>query len=206
MIVNPGLGYTVGETVSIGGSSVGGFDLAQGAVKTLSGVTTFTTIPAASNGVYLSVAGVSTVGTGISFNVYRDSGGGIGTVTATNTGLAYANGGTVTISGNVIGGTTPTDDATMTISELRDDKVVLEISQSNSRVVIDGVDDWYNSQTLGLDNSTIYWSTLAPKPGTSAYAAERGGENDEMHVVVVDDDGSVTGVRGNILEKHLFFV
>ena len=43
LIVNPGLGYTVGETVSIGGSSVGGFDLAQGAVKILSGVTTFTT-------------------------------------------------------------------------------------------------------------------------------------------------------------------
>ena len=24
-----------------------------------------------------------------------------------------------------------------------------------------------------------------------------------MHIVVVDDDGSVTGVRGNILEKHV---
>ena len=86
------------KTSSIGGSSVGGFDLAQGAVKTLSGVTTFTTIPAASNGTYLSVAGVSTVGTGLSFNVYRDSGGGIGTVTATNTGLNYAVGTVVTLS------------------------------------------------------------------------------------------------------------
>ncbi len=204
VIVNPGLGYTVGETVSIGGSSVGGFDLAQGAVKTLSGVTTFTTIPAASNGTYLSVAGVSTVGTGLSFNVYRDSGGGIGTVTATNTGLNYTVGTVVTLSGNSIGGTSPTDDATLNVTELRDDKVVLTISQSNSRVVIDGIDDWYEGQTLGLENSTILWRTIAPKPGTSAYVNERGGENDEMHVVVVDDSGSLTGVRGNILEKHLF--
>ena len=202
VIANPGLGYTVGETVSIGGSSVGGFDLAQGAIKTI-GLTTSSTVPAASNGVYLSVAGVSTVGSGISFNVYRDGSGGIGTVTATNAGLAYANGGTVTIPGNVIGGVTPGDDATMTISALRDDKIVLEITEANSRVEIAATKDWYSNQTLGLDNTQIFWSTLAPKPGTSAYAAERNAINDEMHIVVVDDDGSVTGVRGNILEKHV---
>ena len=202
VIANPGLGYTVGETVSIGGSSVGGFDLAQGAIKTI-GLTTSSTVPAASNGVYLSVAGVSTVGSGISFNVYRNGSGGIGTVTATNAGLAYANGGTVTIPGNVIGGVTPGDDATMTISALRDDKIVLEITEANSRVEIAATKDWYSNQTLGLDNTQIFWSTLAPKPGTSAYAAERNAINDEMHIVVVDDDGSVTGVRGNILEKHV---
>ena len=202
VIANPGLGYTVGETVSIGGSSVGGFDLAQGAIKTI-GLTTSSTVPAASNGVYLSVAGISTVGSGISFNVYRNGSGGIGTVTATNAGLAYANGGTVTIPGNVIGGVTPGDDATMTISALRDDKIVLEITEANSRVEIAATKDWYSNQTLGLDNTQIFWSTLAPKPGTSAYAAERNAINDELHIVVVDDDGSVTGVRGNILEKHV---
>ncbi len=63
------------------------------------------------------------------------------------------------------------------------------------------VDDWYSKQTLGLTNSVVLWESLAPKPGTSAYAAERGGYNDEIHVVVVDDTGSVTGVAGNILEK-----
>jgi len=203
-IVNAGIGYTVGDTVSIGGSAVGGFDLNQGAIAATSGITTFTTIPSASNGVYLSVAGVSTVGSGISFNLYRDSGGGIGTVTAVNTGLAYELNEVITIEGASIGGTTPTDNATLTVSELRDDKVVLSITSSNSRLLIDGVDDWYNSQTLKLDNSVIYWRTIAPKPGTSGFVEERSGENDEMHVVVVDDSGKLTGVRGNILEKHLF--
>jgi hypothetical protein len=140
----------------------------------------------------------------VSFNVYRNSSGGIGTVTMVNPGLGYGSNTVVTIPGASIGGVTPGDNATLTITSLRDDKVVLTVTNSNSRVVIAGVDDWYDSQTLGLSNSTIYWRTVAPKPGTSNYVSERGGENDEMHVIVVDDDGTLTGVKGNILEKHLF--
>ena len=63
--------------------------------------------------------------------------------------------------------------------------------------------DWYNQQTLGLTNSTVYWNAIAPKPGTSTYANARSAKNDEIHVVVVDDTGSVTGIAGNILEKHI---
>ena len=63
--------------------------------------------------------------------------------------------------------------------------------------------DWYDQQTLGLTNSTIYWKTLAPKPGTSVYVDDRQGHNDQLHIVVVDDTGDVTGVKGNILEKHV---
>jgi hypothetical protein len=63
--------------------------------------------------------------------------------------------------------------------------------------------DWYNQQTLGLINSTVYWNAIAPKPGTSTYANARSAKNDEIHVVVVDDTGSVTGIAGNILEKHI---
>lgn len=63
------------------------------------------------------------------------------------------------------------------------------------------VSDWYDLQTLGLENSTIFWRSIAPRPSTSQYASERNSKNDEMHVVVVDDSGSVSGVSGNILEK-----
>lgn len=62
--------------------------------------------------------------------------------------------------------------------------------------------DWYSQQTLGLTNSTVYWESIAPKPGTSSYASERSGYNDEVHVVVVDDTGAITGTSGNILEKY----
>ena len=63
--------------------------------------------------------------------------------------------------------------------------------------------DWYDQQTLGLTNSTVYWKSLAPRPVTSNYTSLRNGENDGIHVVVVDDTGSVTGIQGNILEKFL---
>jgi hypothetical protein len=71
------------------------------------------------------------------------------------------------------------------------------LTKSNNTVI-----DWYEQQTLGLTNSVIYWKSIAPKPGTSQYCAERGGRNDEIHVVVVDDAGSISGVSGNILEKY----
>lgn len=63
--------------------------------------------------------------------------------------------------------------------------------------------DWYDQQVLGLKNSNIHWKNIAPKPGTSQYASERSSKYDELHVVVVDDTGSVTGISGNILEKFI---
>ena len=63
--------------------------------------------------------------------------------------------------------------------------------------------DWYEVQTLGLENTNIFWKSLAPKPGTSQYSAERNSKNDEIHIVIVDDIGSVTGISGNIVEKFL---
>ncbi len=64
-------------------------------------------------------------------------------------------------------------------------------------------EDWYDAQTLGLTNSTLYWKTIAPKPIDSNYANTRSSRNDTMHIVVVDDDGDITGIRGSIIERHL---
>jgi hypothetical protein len=63
--------------------------------------------------------------------------------------------------------------------------------------------DWYDQQRLNLTNTTIFWKSIAPKPGTSQYAIERNSKSDEIHVVVIDDTGSVTGIQGNLLEKHI---
>jgi hypothetical protein len=72
----------------------------------------------------------------------------------------------------------------------------------NETTTISAPLDWYDQQTLGLENSTVYWKNIAPKPVTSLYASERNAKNDELNVVVVDDKGSVTGIVGNILEKY----
>ena len=72
--------------------------------------------------------------------------------------------------------------------------------------------DWFDQQELSLSSSTVggavttstvKWNTLADRPSTSSYAAARGGRFDEVHVVVVDGEGKITGNAGTILEKHL---
>ena len=72
-----------------------------------------------------------------------------------------------------------------------------ETNQLNSK-------DWYDNQKLGISNSEIFWKSIASKPGTSQYAADRSGKNDQIHVVVVDDTGGISGTASNILEKHTF--
>ena len=62
--------------------------------------------------------------------------------------------------------------------------------------------DWYDQQTLGLTNSTLFWKSIAPRPISSNYVTSRNGKNDGIHVAVVDDDGSITGIKGNLLESH----
>ena len=63
--------------------------------------------------------------------------------------------------------------------------------------------DWYGEQTLGLTNSVIFWKTIAPKPVSNNYSLQRNSRNDGLHVVVVDDTGSITGIQGNLLEKFI---
>ena len=63
--------------------------------------------------------------------------------------------------------------------------------------------DWYDQQTLGLTNATTYWKSLAPRPVSNVYVTDRQGKNDGIHVAVVDDDGTITGIKGNIIEKHV---
>jgi len=63
--------------------------------------------------------------------------------------------------------------------------------------------DWFDQQKITLSNSTINWNSIAERPGTSSYAASRSSRHDEVHVVVIDDKGTVTGNAGTVLEKHL---
>ena len=63
--------------------------------------------------------------------------------------------------------------------------------------------DWFDQQSITLTGSTVAWNTLVDRPGTSAYAADRNSRFDEVHVVVIDDAGLVSGNAGTILEKHL---
>jgi hypothetical protein len=45
-----------------------------------------------------------------------------------------------------------------------------------------------------------YKSSFDRAPGTSAFVSARGGENDEIHVLVLDSGGGITGTPGTVLE------
>ena len=61
--------------------------------------------------------------------------------------------------------------------------------------------DWYDSQTAF---GNVPWNSISPRPGTSPYVAERGGANDEMHIVVYDSTGAITGKPNTLLEKFTY--
>jgi phage tail sheath protein FI len=47
-----------------------------------------------------------------------------------------------------------------------------------------------------------YSSQFTGTPGTSSFTTAQGGSNDELHVIVVDEDGKITGTQGTVLEKY----
>ena len=60
---------------------------------------------------------------------------------------------------------------------------------------------WYDEQTVfaGLN-----WSSIGPRPGTSPFVSARGGSKDEIHVVVYDGTGDISGVPNTVLEKFTY--
>ena len=64
--------------------------------------------------------------------------------------------------------------------------------------------DWYDQQTLTLSESTtVNWNSVAERPSTTSFGAQRGARFDEVHIVVIDGDGSITGNSGSLLERHI---
>lgn len=49
-----------------------------------------------------------------------------------------------------------------------------------------------------------YASNFTDTPGTSTYVSNAGGVRDELHVIVIDEDGLISGTQGTVLEKYAF--
>lgn len=77
--------------------------------------------------------------------------------------------------------------------------------------------DWFGKYPGALGNSLkvsladansfsswTYASNFDSAPGTSTYAASVGGSNDELHVIVIDEDGLFTGTANSVLETYPF--
>ena len=64
----------------------------------------------------------------------------------------------------------------------------------------------YSGWSITLTNgSTVNaQAQFQSAPGTSAYVSSQAGANDEVHILVVDEDGRFSGTKGTILEKFAF--
>ena len=60
------------------------------------------------------------------------------------------------------------------------------------------------STTLTNFDSWTYSNRFTGPVGTSSYSNARGSSNDEIHVVVIDEDGLISGTPGTVLEVYPF--
>jgi hypothetical protein len=199
VISNGGFNYEVGDQLLIPGSSIGG----GGNIETITGTGTIVGTAAT----YVGLAGTTSgSGVGAEFTIERNGSGSIVLFAVETPGIRYQVGNIITILGSSVGGVDGIDNIILTVNGVGDgDSILVTINQvaSPTDLSVASISDWYNQQTLNLQNSTIFWRSIAEKPKTTDYSLQRNGKNDALHIVLVDDSGSVTGIQGNILEKHL---
>lgn len=126
-------------------------------------------------------------GNPVSFDPPQYEGGAV-TVTLLTAGDGYAIGDTIVLSGASTGGGS---DITATVATILDDETG-----------VSAVRDWYTN-TL-IDETGLTLSAIGPRPGTSQFAADRGISNDELHVVVIDTTGAITGAANTIVERFTY--
>ena len=129
-------------------------------------------------------------GTGLRLNVTIDVNGAVTAVTIVQGGVDYVAGETVTVAAAGLG-TGATNDLTVTLDTV-----------TNDNIAISNVKDWYTNTTIG--STGLKLSAIGPRPGTSAFAADRGVSYDEVHIAVIDTTGAVSGAANTILERKTF--
>ena len=84
----------------------------------------------------------------------------------------------------------------------RQEMVVAEVNSDTSITLVNKIE-------TELDDATLvarweYADTIGLAPSTSDAVKAAGGSGDELHVVVVDADGKISGSAGTILERYSF--
>ena len=213
-VTNGGTGYT-SATVTISAPDVAGGTQAVGTAVIDAGVITGITIATAGTG-YTELPTVSISGDGTS--------AALGAVTLTTVGIAsfdvvqvgtgYTSAPSITVAAPV-SGTTAVGTASIATGGL---KIMNQEDYENSYDAGEGVVGEFaakypgslgNSLKVSMADAAIFaaWEYRAQfdaAPGTSTYAASVGGSADELHIVVIDEDGAITGAAGTIIEKFAF--
>jgi len=212
-----GTGYTAGTAVATTNGSGSGLtvDVAVGA-----GVPSAITLTSGGSA-YATGANIATTGgggTGLTVDVVV-AGGVVQTVAINTAGTGYTVGATVTIVGGGSNATFTVDAATGAVTAvtinaggtgyLVGDTVTVAgggadatfdiASVTDTQIAISSVSDWYTNTEIA--GTGLKLSAIGPRPGTSAFAADRSVSGDEVHVAVIDTTGDVSGASSTIVER-----
>ena len=214
-VSNGGTGYSVAPTVSISAPNLVGGTQAVATATVSGGAVTAINITTAGTG-YTSAPTVTItgVGTGATIGAVTIGSQTITSVVITNAGSGYSSSPTVTFTGG--GGTGAS--ATATVSTGAGIKINNLQDYLNSYVNGAGLVGEFaakypgalgNSLKVSMADSASFaaWAYKAEfdgAPGTSDFAAASGASNDELHVIIIDEDGAWTGVQNSILEKFAY--
>lgn len=220
-------GGVTGVTVSAGGSGYSAANISFTPPQTQGGTTatgTVTLSGGAVTGIVITNAGsgytsaptanLTGNGSGATIGTVSISASAIAAIFITNAGSGYTAAPTVTIAAPGSGNTAT---ATATIATAG-----VKINNSNDYLAnfVNGAGvfgEWAARYPGALGNSLLvsmadsatfanwaYRSFFDAAPSTSTYAAQVNGSNDEVHVIVIDEDGLWSGTPGTVLEKYSF--
>jgi len=80
--------------------------------------------------------------------------------------------------------------------------IVEDAGEADADLTVTAVADWYINTSI--PNTGLNLSAIGPRPGTSQYATNKGITNDELHVVVIDTTGAISGAPNTIVEKFTY--
>ena len=111
-----------------------------------------------------------------------------------NSGTASANAETVNIkAGDILKvGNTLTGSVHLEVSSVSDNTVNFTTKYTGVNAI------------TGLSATKLwkYHDLVSGAPGTSDFVSNKGGTSDELHLVVLDEDGDITGTKGQVLEVY----
>jgi hypothetical protein len=90
--------------------------------------------------------------------------------------------------------------------QLGPDKEIYKVSTVDVGGLSVILTDEYSGNTVNagtaLNRRWEYYNFVSRQPGTSEWATVRGGRNDQIHIVVIDEDGAWTGVKNQVVERY----
>jgi hypothetical protein len=209
-----GSGYSSGSTVTFSAPQVAGGVAATAEVTVSGGAITAVVILTAGSG-YTSAPTVTiSGGTGFVAGTVTISSSTVTGITITQAGTGYSSAPAITIAAPV-SGVTATATSAVTVGGVKINNSDVYLQSFSSGEGVNG--EWAarfpgalgNSLTVSMADSASFaaWTYKAnfdSAPSTSSYTDQLNGSGDELHVVVIDDNGLWTGVPGTVLEKFAF--